>query len=284
MPRFDWQLKRFLRHAKISSSRTLVGSAWAVFGRFAVQIGSILRLVILARFLSPSDFGVMAIVLMVLNVLDAFTTPGFNQALIQTQEDPNKYFASVFWVNILRAAILAPLIWMASPFIADFFHRPENAAIIATAALAITLRSLANPAMVLVHRDLDFKKVFFVDVSNSVASLLSALGLLMIMHNAWVLVLSTLFGELVAVIVSYGVRPWIPTMTLRVRDVLQLSQFGKWVVGSNIVVFLSLQIDNLVVARLLGAGQLGIYETSFRISNFPCRSSVPLQALSHFRL
>jgi len=107
------------------------------------------------------------------------------------------------------------------------------------------------------------------DLAGSVIGLLIACVALLYLRDAWVLILSSLGTELVLLVASYAVNPWRPLLKFDFADIRKLSGFGKWVVGSNIVVFFSLQLDNLVVGRVLGSDSLGLYETAFRFSQLP---------------
>ena len=217
--------------------RATEGTLWGLLGKGSIQTASLLRLALLARFLSPRDFGVMAVILLLLNVIDTFTTPGFTQALIQRNEDPSAFYSSVFWANVARASLLVPVTFFLSPMIASFSHIPNASSEISCVSLAILLRTLQNPAIAGIHRGLKFRRLFYMDLAGSVIGLLIACVALLYLRDAWVLILSSLGTELVLLVASYAVNPWRPLLKFDFADIRQLSGFGKWVVGSNIVVF-----------------------------------------------
>lgn len=249
--------------------RMATGSAWLAADKLASQVSSVIRLGILARFLAPTDFGIMAIVVLVMNALDTFTTPGFTEALIQRRGEIEAFFPSVFTINVLRAICLSSLIALLGPFAAAFFGRPDAAIVIQIAAVVMFIRSLDSPAIANVHRALRFKTYFLWDTSSTIAGLASALVLAPLLRNVWVLLISLLISELTGVIGSYVVAPWRPRFHLEWRLVKELNKFGRWVVLGSAIAFLSLQLDNIVVGRVLGATSLGFYEVAFRISQLP---------------
>lgn len=253
-----------------------------MLSRAALQLCSIVQLAVVARFLLPADYGLMAIVLLVLNVLDAFTTPGFTQALIQRQGPVDEYFPSVFTVGFLRGVFLFVAIAVLSPTIASFFHQTDASLVVMSAGVIVLLRSLQSPALVHLHRNLHFRSYFYWDVAATGISFLAAVILAPTLQNVWALLIAIILGELARTVGSYIVTPWRPRLAFHLGQVRELNRFGRWVMAGGIVTFLSLQLDNIIVGRMLGATQLGYYEVAFRISQLPATQMSYVTALVAF--
>lgn len=262
-------LGQLIGHKNSASAQVISGSAWRMLGSVSVQLSGLIRLAFLSRFLSPADFGLMAIVMLVLSILDTFTTPGFDQALIQRQGDIDKFFPSVYLVSVLRGCFLAVAILASASYVAQFFDEEGSTIVIRVAAIIVFLRGLRNPAMVRSHREMRFRRLFFLDVGSSVVALTVAIILAPILQDVWVLLIATMTLETCIVIGSYIVSPWRPRFEVDLGLIADLYRFGRWVVFASVIVFMSLQIDNIVVGRILGTTSLGMYAMAFRISQLP---------------
>jgi O-antigen/teichoic acid export membrane protein len=123
-------------------------------------------------------------------------------------------------------------------------------------------------------------------LASTLAALLTAILLLPFVQNVWVLLISLITEELTRAVGSYVIAPWRPVLRIHWDDIRELNRFGRWVVAGSIIIFLSLQLDNIIVGKVLGATALGLYEVAFRISQLPATqisqvaSTVAFPALS----
>lgn len=242
---------------------------WTFLARAASESARLLRFVVLARLLAPLDFGLMAIGMFALGCIETFTETGFNAALVQKQGDVRPYLDTAFTVQAVRGLLLGALLAAASPWVAAFFHVTGAAPVIAALGAIIFLKGLANPATVLLTRELDFRKVFFWNLSEVLVTLVAAIVLAIQLGSVWALVFSVLAGQAAKTAVSYYVHPYRPRFRFDRGKAGRLAAFGKWVFGTNVLVFFSLQGDNAFVARFLGAAALGYYNMAFRLAELP---------------
>lgn len=262
------------------------GTFWMGLGQAVIQASGLLRTSVLARFLTPAQFGIMGLALIVIKALESLTTTGFSQALIQRPGEIERFLPSVFLWNIGRGFLLSAALVLGAPFIAGFFNEPEAATVIQAAAAITMLRALQNPKIAAVHRDLRYQQHFYWDASITLTGLISAGVILALRQDVWVLLLSMIVEEAVRSLGSYIIEPWRPRLSFHVRDIRELRLFGRWVGASSIVIFLSQQLDTIAVGRLLPISALGLYDLSWRISQLPATqvssvvSSVALPSLS----
>lgn len=226
-----------------------------------------LRVIVLARLLAPQDFGVFGIAMFLLNLLEAFTQPGWTTALIQTPQDVTRYLDSVFLANALRGLLLACGICVLAPAAATFWNVPESTGVLTAMAGVVALRGFINPAAVWLHRQLDFRPFFIWTCIESVTSLGVGVFLAWRGLGPWALVGSLLASELVATALSYWVKPWRPQWRVSWHALGELTRFTRWVVASNAVTFLGLQLETAVVAKLIGPAALGIYQVADRVAS-----------------
>jgi PST family polysaccharide transporter/lipopolysaccharide exporter len=227
-------------------------------------------LVILARLLSPAAFGLIGIALLTLAIFEQFTEFGFDAALIQrTETNVDRYLNTVWSVQLMRGALLAGGIFLLAGPTARFFGEPRATPILQVMALSPLLFGFRNPGVVYLQKNLEFHKQFVLVMSESVAMFVVAVTTALALQSVWAIVYGTLAGKVADVLASYvvhGHRPWPELDPELARE---LFTFGKWILGSSVLVFLIAQGDDAFVGWLLSASALGFYQLAYRYSNAP---------------
>ena len=259
----------FNNSGKSLSQRVVKGGFWVFLLRITQQLFNFVRLVILARILSPNDFGLMGIALLTMATLDTFSQTGFQQALIQKKEDIKPYLDSAWTVLILRGFILFAILFFIAPYAAIFFNAPEAKPIIQVIGFAVLFQAFTNIGVIYFQKELVFNKQFIYQISGTLADFAVAISAALILRSVWALVFGLLAGNAVRCFVSYLIHPYRPHLNLDLEKARELFGFGKWVLGSSILVFLITQGDDIFVGKLLGATALGFYQMAYRISNIP---------------
>jgi len=249
------------------SQKVLKGGFWVFFLRIINRGFSLVRLIILARILSPSDFGLMGIALLTMSTLETFSQTGFQAALIQKKEDIISYLNSAWTVLILRGFILFSILYFIAPYAALFFDAPEAKPIIRVIGLAILFRSFTNIGVTYFKKELEFNKEFIYQFAGTLADFIVALTAVLILKNVWALVFGLLAGNATRCIVSYLVHPYRPHLSSDIGKAKELFGFGKWIFLQTIILFLVTQGDDIFVGKVIGTSALGFYRLAYRLSN-----------------
>ena len=251
------------------SQKVLKGGFWVFFLRVVNRGFSLIRLIVLARVLSPNDFGLMGIALLTMSTLETFSQTGFQQALIQKKENVESYLNSAWTVLILRGFILFVILYFIAPHAAIFFSAPEAKAIIRVIGFSIFFQALTNIGIIYFQKELEFNKEFIYQFSGTLADFIVSISAVLILRNVWALVLGLLAGNIMRCLVSYLVHPYRPHLSKCLGKAKELFGFGKWIMSSSILIFLIAQGDDIFVGKLLGTTALGFYQMAYRISNMP---------------
>lgn len=251
---------------RVRVSRAIV---WAAASKGACEAARYARIFVLARILSPEDFGVFGIALLVLGVLEAFTEPGLHTALVQRAGSVARYLDSVFVACAARGFTLALILWICAPFGARFWDVSQATAVIRSTSLVLILRAVANPAATILLRELDFRTVFFWNLLEALTSLAAALALGLSGFGIWALAGSLVAGEAARTGLSYAVRPWRPRFRVNWADLRALARFGRWVMATNAAIFIGLQLDGALVAKMISVLALGHYQMAQRLAALP---------------
>lgn len=252
---------------KTLPQKMVEGGAYLSSLKLIRKILSLIRLVIIGRILAPSDFGLMGIALLTMSAIETFSKTGYREALIQKKEDIRGYLDTAWTVLIIRGFIIFIVIYFLAPYAALFFHSPAVVPIIQVLGFAFFFEAFNNIGVVFFRKELEFNKVFihrFVGIStNFIVAVTAAL----ILRSVWALVLGLLAEKVVSIIVSYIIHPYRPRFSRDIEKARELFGFGKWILGSSILVFIGEHIDDILVGRVLSATALGFYQMAYRISN-----------------
>ena len=233
------------------------------------QLFGLARLIILARILAPHDFGLMGIALLTMMTLDTFSQTGFQAALIQKNKNIESYLDSAWTVMILRGIVLFGALFLIAPYAAEFFNTLEAKSIIRVMGAAVLLQAFTNIGVIYFQKELEFNKQFIYQLSGTLADFIVSVSAALILRNVWALVFGLLAGNIVRFIVSYLIHPYRPRFSFDLQKAKELFGFGKWALGSSIIMFLIIQGDDGFIGKFLGVTMLGFYQMAYKISNMP---------------
>lgn len=266
---YNRDLKNLFEPGQTLSQKVVRGGFWVFALRITQQVFNFVRLIILARVLAPSDFGLMGIALLTIATLETFSQTGFQQALIQKKENIETYLNTAWTVLILRGLLLFVVLFFIAPSAATFFDAPKALPIIRIIGLAILFRAFTNIGVVYFQKELEFNKQFIYQFSGTLADFIVAVSAALILRSVWALVFGLLAGNFVRFIISYFIHPYKPHISFDLEKTRELFGFGKWILGSSILMFLITQGDDIFVGKLLGITALGFYQMAYKISNMP---------------
>ncbi len=251
------------------SKKVIRGGFWVFALRIVQQVFGIIRLIVLARLLAPSDFGLLGIALLTMAALETFSQTGFQEALIQKKEKTKDYLNSAWTVLILRSFVLFAILYLIAPYAAIFFKVPQAKFIIQVVGLSVLFQGFTNIGVIYFQKELKFNKQFIYQISGTLVDFIVTISAALILKNVWALVFGLLAGNIVRFVVSYFVHPYRPRLTSNLKKAKELFGFGKWILGSTILTFLLVQGDDILVGKLLGIAMLGLYQMAYRMSNMP---------------
>jgi len=251
------------------TQRVVRGGFWVFALRIVSGLFGFIRTIILARILSPNDFGLMGIAFLAISTLETFSQTGFGAALVQKKGDIRDYLDTSWTFFLIRGLILFAILFFAAPYISHFFNAPASVPIIRVMAISLLIGGATNIGTVYFTKDLRFNKVFFYNLSATMANITVAISAALILRSVWALVFGLLAGSVTQFIVSYLIHSYRPRISFDLGKVKELFGFGKWFLGSSILIFLITQGDDIFVGKLLGVAALGFYQMAYRISNMP---------------
>jgi O-antigen/teichoic acid export membrane protein len=251
------------------SKKVVRGGMW-VFGLRITNRGlGFIRTIILARLLAPEDFGLLGIAMLAISTLETFSQTGFQAALIQKKENVESYLDTAWTVSAIRGVLLFLILFLSAPLVATFFNSPQATLVIKVIAVSTLLSGFRNIGILFFQKELEFNKQFIYELSATLVDVTIAITLAFMLRNVWALVWGGLAANFVRLFMSYILHPYRPHVRLDKGEFKELFGFGRWVLGSSILIFLITQGDDIFVGKMLGVTALGFYQMAYLISNLP---------------
>ena len=247
-------------------NKTMHGILWVSISNILLKFINFTISVILARLLEPSDFGLVAIALIVVNFFEIFRDLGIGPALIHRKEDRGAAADTAFFIFPAVAVIFYAVSYFIAPAAADFFREEEVETLIRVLSLTFVIWSLGSLPRTLLTKDLEFKKLVIPQLLPKISYGAVAVVMALQGFGVWSLVAGRLVLEVMSVITIWLALDWRPSLRFDRRIALELFSYGKYVIFAGILVFMISVIDITFIGRLLGSTELGYYSIAFGVA------------------
>lgn len=225
---------------------------------------------ILAKLLLPNEFGLVGMCTVFIAVATAASELGMSTALIQKKNDheAEEMYSTAFWSGIIWGiGIYIFLSFIIAPLAALFYKEPMLNIIIPILSLGILLRPFSLIHIVILTRKMDFKSIAkILNFSALIAGIISIIGAIFFNFGVWALVLNNCLAVLISVPLFFVVTKWKPNLEWKKLHFKNIFGFGVYSTGTTIFSTLTYNIDNLMIAKMLGASMLGSYTLSFSLT------------------
>lgn len=258
------------------ADRALRSGVWVSVSSGVAYLLRFARAVILARLLAPSDFGLMGIVLFFVRGIDVLSQPGLSAAIIQ-RKDRIREATDVAWAALIgRGFLLAAIIALTAPAMAAFYVEPRLVSLIRVVACVFVIQGFTNTHVILLRREMDFKRVALFEIVSSVLELIVVVTLAVVYRNVWALIAGEVLRMACRVTVSFVIVRDRSRLSFDRKLLTELFRYGKFITGATALTFLGGSLDNAVVGKALDMAQLGFYVMAYGLASMPTTNIAPL--------
>ncbi len=251
------------------TKNTIKGISWMSGSRFVFRGFSFVKIFILARFLTPMQFGLFGIASLLLALLETITETGINIVLIQSKADLKDYINAAWVVSIIRGLLISIFIILLTPLMVIFFRTPDALGILLFISIVPFVRGFINPSEVKFQKDLNFNLQFWFTSGLNLIDTAVAVFVIFLTHSVYSIVWGMLISALFEVFLSLTFIKPRPRFAIEKSYFKEIFHKGIWVTGYTIFNYFAENLDNVVVGRLLGATSLGLYQMAYKISILP---------------
>ncbi len=243
------------------------GAGWIVASRFAMRLFGFFNTIIVARLLAPEDFGLIAVGMTAVQLLQGISDIGVSQAVVKFQDAGRAEIDTLFTLSALRGAIIAAVMLAAAPLAGHFYGDPRMAFVFCGLAAYPLMLGLINPRFFEFERSIDFSKEFIWEVASKMVGVVVTVGVAFAFRSYWAIVLGVVAGAAMQLILSYSMRPYAPRLSLEAFQ--KVWGFSGWLAGVSFIVALSNKLDAFVLARTAGAADTGRYWIGMQLAELP---------------
>ena len=242
---------------------------WSTVERFSVQGVQFLIMIVMARLLTPHDYGLIGMLAIFIAVAQSLIDSGFSQALIRKQDRTEADNNTVFYFNIVVSTLLYLILYASAPFVADFYNTPQLCPVMRVVCLSIIFNSLAVVQRALLTIRIDFKTQAKAALTAAVTS--GAVGITMAYHGfgVWSLVTQQLLNLGINTGLLWLLSKWRPRLMYSWRSFHELFAFGSKLLASGLLDTIYRNIYPIVIGKLFSASSLGHYTRAHQFSEFP---------------
>jgi len=249
------------------TQQTANGVKWAVGASFFQKSLSFGTMIILARILNPSIFGLFALAFVAIDGLGLFKSMGFDSALIQRKDNIEKAANTAFFIIPALGILLFIILAVSAPYIGNFLNSQEAIPVMRALGLIFVFSCFSMVPKALLQKEMRFAKLALFETISAVIYSLVSISLALSGFGVWSLVIGYLAKTMMVMVLVWYFSKWKPRWQFDKKIAKQMFHFGRFVFLSSLVYFLRMNLDNVLVGKFLGVAMLGVYALSFSISN-----------------
>ena len=246
-------------------SKGLKALAWDFFGKLARYGTTFIVTIILSRLLEPSDFGLIAMVMVIVILALVFTDVGLGAALVQRRRLLPVHYSSVFFFNIFIGGSLTLLTYLSVDWISGFYNNKELIPILKVTALLFVINSFSSVQMSKLSRELNYKALAKSDIGAAVLSGLTGIGLAFYGAGVWSLVAQVVSRGVYYNIFIWSVSKWVPSLLFSFKALRQLWGFGFRMFLSTLLEIIYRRLDIIIIGKLFTPAILGFFDQAKRL-------------------
>ncbi len=246
---------------------------WDFLGRIIIQTSGFIITIFLARILTPEDFGLIAIVMVIIGIAQVFTDAGLGVALIQRRHVHNIHYTSVFYFNILLGISFTFIMYIFAPNIAAYYEYEILTPLLHVIAFFFIINTLGAIQSIRFRKELNFKAITKVSLTSSIIG--GVVGIVLATYGAgiWSLVVNILLSQILYTILIWRKSEWYPSMNFSFKALKQLWNFGFKIFLSKILDTAFSRLDILIFAKILPAETIGFYQRAKSLNSMVIRYS-----------
>jgi O-antigen/teichoic acid export membrane protein len=248
------------------------GVKWSTTSQAGRQVMQLASTIVLARLLSPSDFGLVGMAMVVIGFLALFKDLGTAAAVVYQRSLSDELLSSIFWANVVFGVMAAAVLFSTAPFVAGFYDEARLTPILEVLSLTFLISGVSILQQALLERGLAFRALAKVETFATASGAAVGIGLALLGAGVWSLVGQALSVAAITTVLLWVSSTWRPKWVFRWVEVKAVGSYSLNLTGFNIFNYFSRNADYLLIGRFLGAQDLGYYTLAYRIMFYPLQN------------
>lgn len=247
--------------------RTIQGMIWSFMDTAGTQVVQLIVHLILARLLTPEDFGIVGMVTIFIALSSVFVDSGFTNGLIREKETTQEDYSTIFYFNLLTALVFYFLLFISAEYISSFFGEPQLVAIIKVIGLVLIINAFGLIQRTMLTKKINFRTQMKINVLSSILSGVIAITCALRGWGVWSLVVRTLAMQAIQATLLCISNRWLPSLVFSITSFRRLFQFGWKLLLSNLISQLYNNLYSFIIGKGFSATALGYYSNAVKFSD-----------------
>lgn len=261
-----------LQNIQDLKEKTVSGFTWNLVGQAIIYVVALSGTVIMSRLLGPAVFGLFGMLTVFSSLASLLVGFGLSQAIVQNQSLNQRDLSSIFWINLLLGSAIAVVFFLCSGPIAVFYAQPELSDVSKVFSLIFFIYGCSSVPLGLLSQRLQFKELVISQLVAAILSYVAGITSAYLGWGVWSLVLQNIINHLVYVLVNYYFAKWRPDFSFTRATPQKIAKFSRNFLPSQLLDFLSLNMDILLVGKYFGKTDLGYYGRATALVQLPVNS------------
>lgn len=251
--------------------KTVSGLLWSFIDNFSNLGIQFIIGIILARILSPKEFGLIGMLTIFIAVSQSFINSGFSQALIRKKDPSQADYSTVFYFNIIIGIVCFLILFFCAGLISRFFKEPQLKLLVQVLGLSLIINSFTIIQQTILTRKIDFKLQAKISIISSVVSGIVGLGMAFAGYGVWSLVIKTITMYSITSIFLWLWNGWKPVLVFSIQSFKELFSFGSNLLVSGLIDTIYRNVYYLVIGKYFSAQELGYYTCADQFNTLPLK-------------
>lgn len=249
--------------------KTAKGVAWAAVEKFGTQGVQFLTMLVLARLLTPSDYGTVGVLSVFLAISSVFIDCGFTLALIQKKDRTDVDFATVFWCNLVVSCVCYVILFVGAPFVAEFYHMSVLCSLLRVLGITLIVNAFYTVQVTRLTATLDFKTQAVASIVRAVGS--GSFGIIMAYggYGPWAIVWQQVFYAVFSVALFAALTHWWPKFAFSTASVRSFFAFGSKLLITGLMNIIYSQLSSVIIVRTHTSSDLGYFSRGKQLADLP---------------
>lgn len=252
--------------------QTISGIVWSATQKFGSLGISFVSNIILARLLSPDDYGCIGLLAIFIVIAEVFVSGGFASALIQKENPSQKDYSTVFIWNIFVSLILYFILYLIAPYVASFYQIPLLVSVLRIQGIIIFINALSIIQLSILRKQLQFKKLSIIQMVAAIVSVIFAIVMAFKGCGIWSLVMQQLLYGLVTTMALWFTASWKPVLCFSFKSFKELFGYGAFLLLSDLLNSIYENIQGLLIGKKYTSIDMGYYTQARRLETVPTQS------------
>lgn len=252
--------------------KTVSGMIWSALQRFGTMGISFVSNIVLARLLTPDDYGCIGMLAIFITVSNTFVDGGFGSALIQKKEPTQKDYSTIFWLNLFMSVVIYGILYISAPAVSRFYDIPLLSSVLRVQGIVLIINALNIVQTNQLRKNINFKRLAVIYIASQIVGAVCAIVLAYMGWGVWALVAQQIIASSITSVILWVMNRWLPQLCFSFDSFKQLFSFGGFILASNLINTFCNNVQGLLIGKFFNPAILGYYTQAYKLEDVASHS------------